>query len=209
MAATSDRIWLVAMAASAGGIPALVRVLADIPATLPASIVIVLHRRATRQSLLDRILAQHTRLPVTLARVGERLAAGCVYIAPAESHLLVTADRRFAFQDGVRIRGVLSSANRLLETAAPVFGARMIAVVLTGTGFDATDGVQAVKASGGTVIVQDEATSQYFGMPGAAIKTGVVDRVLPLDEIAGALVGIVQSALAKENAGEGTGVVLT
>ena len=192
MAAT-DRSWLIAMAASAGGIPALSRVLADIPAALPASIVIVLHRRATRQSLLDRILARHTRLPVTLARPGEQLAAGCVYIAPAEWHLLVTADRRFAFQDGGRIRGVLSSANRLFESAAPVFGDRMIAVVLTGTGFDATDGVQAVKAHGGTIIAQDEATSQYFGMPGAAIKTGVVDRVLPLDDIAGALVGIVQS----------------
>jgi two-component system, chemotaxis family, protein-glutamate methylesterase/glutaminase len=68
----------------------------------------------------------------------------------------------------------------------------MIAVVLTGTGFDATDGVQAVKAHEGMVIAQDEATSQYFGMPGAAIKTGVVDRILPLAAIAGALVGIVQ-----------------
>lgn len=192
MATELDRNWLIAMAASAGGIPALMQVLGHIPPGFPASIVVVLHRRATRQTLLDKILAKHTRLPVTLARPGERLAAGHIYIAPAESHLHVTADVRFAYHDGVRVRGVLSSANPLLESAAPVFRDRLIAVVLTGTGFDATDGVQAVKAHGGMVVVQDEATSQYFGMPEAAIKTGVVDRILPLDAIAGALVGIVQ-----------------
>jgi two-component system chemotaxis response regulator CheB len=191
MTAEADRHWLIALAASAGGLAALATVLATLPADLPASVVVVLHRRATRQSLLDKILARHANLPVTLALPGTAVAPGHIYIAPAEHHLIVNDDLRFALQDGTRVRGVLSSANRLFETAAPVFRGRMIAIVLTGTGFDATDGVQAVKASGGIVIAQDEATSQYFGMPGAAIQTGVVDLVLPLAAIGPAIVGIV------------------
>ena len=74
-----NRHWLIAMAASAGGIPALTQVLQHIPPGFPAAIVIVLHRRATRQTLLDKILARHTSLPVTLAQPGERLAAGHIY----------------------------------------------------------------------------------------------------------------------------------
>ena len=183
--------WLVAMAASAGGLAALATVLAQLPADLPASVVVLLHRRPLRQSLLDKILARHARMPVHLAQPGMSLAPRCVYIAPADRHLIVNPDTRFAFQDGTRVRGVLSSANRLFETAAPVFRGRMIAVVLTGTGFDATDGVQEVKARGGIVIAQNEATSEYFGMPAAAIKTGVVDHVLPLNAIGPAIVGIV------------------
>ena len=68
----------------------------------------------------------------------------------------------------------------------------MIAVVLTGTGDDGTEGAQAVKANGGIVIAQDEATAEYFGMPGAAIRAGAVDRVLPIAAIAPALVELVQ-----------------
>jgi two-component system, chemotaxis family, protein-glutamate methylesterase/glutaminase len=93
MATELDRNWLNAMAASAGGIAALTQVLGHIPPGFPASIIIVLHRRATRQTLLDKILAKHTSLPVTLARPGERLAAGHIYIAPAEWHLHITSDR--------------------------------------------------------------------------------------------------------------------
>jgi two-component system chemotaxis response regulator CheB len=130
-------------------------------------------------------------MPVQLAQPGIRLTPGCVYIAPADRHLTIGPDSRFAFQDGRRVRGVLSSANPLFETAASVFRQRLVAVVLTGTGFDATDGVQRVRAFGGTVIAQDEVTSAYFGMPGAAIRTGAVNHVLPLDAIAPAIVGIV------------------
>ena len=68
------------------------------------------------------------------------------------------------------------------------FGRRAIAVVLTGMGHDGTNGAQAVKLSGGTVLVQDESTSEFFGMPGAAIDAGLVEHVLPLGQIARALV---------------------
>lgn len=82
------------------------------------------------------------------------------------------------------------SADLLFDSAAGTYGSRVIAVVLTGTGSDGTMGVRAVKESGGTVIAQDEKTSQFFGMPGSAIKTGCVDFVLPLEEIPDALLSL-------------------
>jgi two-component system chemotaxis response regulator CheB len=185
------RPWMIAIAGSAGGVTALVDLLAQLPADLPAAVVIVQHRSATKQSLLEGILSRHASLPVQMAAAGTPLLPGRVYIARPDLHLRVDAERRFSYVDGTRVRGVLSSANPLLESAAPVFRDRLIAVVLTGSGLDATDGVQSVKAYGGTVIAQDQATSLFFGMPGSAIRTGAVDHVLPLAAIAPALVEMV------------------
>jgi two-component system chemotaxis response regulator CheB len=82
---------------------------------------------------------------------------------------------------------VRPAVDYLLQSLAASYGSRAIGVILTGTGSDGADGVRAVKANGGFVIIQDEASSEFFGMPGAALKTHCVDRVLPLSEIAPAL----------------------
>jgi len=96
----------------------------------------------------------------------------------------------------VKIRHVLSSANPLFTSAAGVYGDGVIAVVLTGGDSDATDGVQSVSEAGGIVIAQDEATPQNFSMPRSAIKTGSVDYVLPLDEIAPKLLDLLSARRA-------------
>jgi two-component system chemotaxis response regulator CheB len=125
------------------------------------------------------------------AAEGETIHPGTVYVARSDSHLTVAADRRFRYRDGTRISFVRSSANPLFESAARVFDGHVIAVVLSGAGHDATDGVQGVKAHGGLVIAQDEATSAHWSMPESAIRSGAVDYVLPLGEIASALDAIV------------------
>lgn len=180
--------WLIAIAASAGGIPALQTVLSALPASLPAAVVIVQHRGKSPASILDRILARSCKLPVATPGADDEIRAGRVYLARPDLHLTVQPSRHFAHANGTRVRGVLSSANPLFASAAEVFKSRTIAVVLTGSGFDATDGVQCVKARGGTVIVQDPETAQHSSMPSSALRTGVVDRVLPLDAIGPALV---------------------
>jgi two-component system chemotaxis response regulator CheB len=88
------------------------------------------------------------------------------------------------------------SADLLFESVAASYGERAIAVVLTGTGSDGAMGVKAIKKMGGTVIAQDEATAEFFGMPNAAIQSGSVDFVLPLEEIATALVTLVMKGEA-------------
>jgi two-component system chemotaxis response regulator CheB len=186
--------FAVVIGASAGGLEALTRVLSALPAGFPAAIVIVQHRTPDKPSLLEPILARRTRLIVTTAHEGEVLAPGVVYVAAPDLHVTVGAEGRLAYHDGTRIRGVRSSANPLFESAAEVFGSRLIAVVLSGSGMDATNGVQHVKARGGTVIVQDRATAGHFGMPGSAILTGAVDQVLPIDAIAPALVEAVAAS---------------
>ena len=182
------RFDIVIMAASHGGITAYEEVLSHLPADFPLPIVLVQHRDPAAVSVLDKILARRTPLRVKHAQVGECPAARTVYLAPTDLHLTFASDRRFTTMDGRRIRHVLSSANPLFESAAKVFKDRVLAVVLTGYDSDATDGVQAVRAMGGRVIAQDEATSASFDMPKSAIATGAVRAVLPLSEIAPALI---------------------
>lgn len=185
------RCDLVVIAASAGGIQALQEILSGLPASFPAPIAIVQHRSRHHPDLLARVLGWHTPLRVKLVEESETLRPGTVYVAPPDLHLTVRADRSLALADGSRIRHVLSSANPLFTSAAEVFGGRLVAVILSGLGRDATDGVQGVKAAGGTVIAQNKATSQHFGMPQSAIATGCVDLILPLEDIAPALVRLV------------------
>lgn len=186
-----DKPWLITIAASAGGIQALQTLLSQLPSDLPAAVVIVQHRTPTVRSLLTAILAKRTRMEVRDARDGDRVAPGIIYIARPDLHLTIGPGQRFMHVDGARVRGLLSSANPLLDSVAGSFKDRAIAVVLTGSGMDATDGVQAVKAHGGIVIAQDPATAEHRSMPASAINTGAVDFVLPLEAIPLKLAAIV------------------
>jgi two-component system chemotaxis response regulator CheB len=189
-ARTAGKFDLVVMAASAGGLKAFEALLGALPEDFPLPIAIVQHRTARDPNLMARVLSRHTALPVKIAEAGERLEPGTVYLAAPDRHMTVDAELRVRYQDGGRIRRVLSSANPLFESAAKALPGRVVAVVLTGYDSDATDGVQAVKLSGGTVIAQDIGSAQTFEMPRSAIATGCVDRVLPLDEIGAALVAL-------------------
>jgi two-component system chemotaxis response regulator CheB len=137
---------------------------------------------------MAEILARRVELDVRQAQGGEVVRPGTVYIAPPDRHLLVNSQGVLSLSDAALVRYVRPSADLLFSSVAASFGPRVIAVVLSGSGRDGADGVVDVKAEGGTVIAQDEASSEFFGMPGAAIQSGAVDRVLPLAEIAAALI---------------------
>ena len=174
---------LALLAASAGGIPALQDFLSKLPRNFLIPIAVVLHRAQTRAPVLANILAKRCPLAVKVAEQGETFRAGTVYLAPARQHLVVRANRTFHLMDGRKIKYVSSSANPLFESAAYALDGRVIAVVLTGSGTDGTNGVQTVKGMGGIVLVQEPASSAYSSMPMSAIGTGAVDRVLPLEKI--------------------------
>jgi two-component system chemotaxis response regulator CheB len=179
---------IVALAASAGGLTALSRVLSGLPSDFPAAIVIVQHLDPRHRSLMADILSRRTPLLVKQATEGDSLTPATAYIAPPNRHLLVNPDGTLSLSQSELVHFVRPSADLLFESVAASYKDRAIAVVLSGTGSDGAMGVQAIKKMGGTVIVQDEKTSEFFGMPGAAIRTGNTDFILPLDEIAQALV---------------------
>lgn len=179
---------VVAVAASAGGIPALCRLLGALPASFPAAVLVVQHVKAGRTSLLSTVLGLHTALPVAEARGGERPRAGQVYVAPPGHHMVLEPAGRLALSDAPPEHFVRPSAEPLFASVARCCGARAIAVVLTGRLDDGSRGVVLVKRMGGTVIVQDPATSLEFGMPAASIASGAADYVVALDDIAHLLV---------------------
>jgi two-component system chemotaxis response regulator CheB len=183
---------IVALTASAGGLQALSKVLAGLPPNFPAATVVVQHLDPNHRSLMVEILKRRTALPVQQAHQNDRLCPSVIYIAPPNYHTLVKPDGTFALTQSERTNFVRPSADRLFESVAASYGERAIAVVLTGTGKDGALGVRAIKQHGGLVIAQDEATAEYFGMPNAAMRTGVVDFVLPLAEISTKLIALVE-----------------
>jgi len=188
---------VVAVAASAGGLNALTQVLSALPADFPAAIVIVQHLDPRHRSLMADIISRRTLLRVKQAEEGDRLAPGTVYMAPPDRHLLVNLDNTLSLTQSELVSFVRPSADLLFESVAASHRERAIAVVLTGTGSDGATGVQAIKKLGGTVIAQDEKSAEFFGMPGAAVRTGSVDFILPLAEIPSALVTLVMRGEAE------------
>ncbi len=188
----ADRSFgIVAIACSAGGLTALGAILSRLPPDFPVPIVIVQHLDPRHRSLMAEILSRRTPLRVKEAEDGEVLAAQTVYVARPDRHLLINSDRTISLTQTELVHFVRPSADLLFESVAASFKDRAIAVVLTGSGSDGAMGIQAIKKMEGTVIVQDEATAEFSGMPKAAMQTQNVDFVLPLQEIPDALVTLV------------------
>jgi two-component system chemotaxis response regulator CheB len=182
---------IVALAASAGGLNALTQVLQALPADFAAGIVVVQHLDPRHRSLMAEILGRRIALKVKEAAQGDRVAAGTVMIAPPNNHLLVNQDGLLTLTQTELVHFLRPSADLLFESTAAAYRERAIAVILSGSGHDGAMGVKAIKKMGGTVIAQDEKTSQFYGMPAAAVQTGCVDFILPLDEIPPALLSLV------------------
>jgi two-component system chemotaxis response regulator CheB len=182
---------MIAMAASAGGLGAINTILTGLPADFPAPIVIVQHLDPRHRSLMAEILNRNTSLRVKQAVEGETVQPSTVYIAPPDRHLLVNPDRTLALSQSELVHFLRPSADLLFESVAASHTDRAIAVVLSGTGSDGSMGSQAIKKMGGTVICQSPQSAEFTGMPLATLQTKCVDFVLPLEEIAAALITLV------------------
>jgi two-component system chemotaxis response regulator CheB len=176
---------------STGGPEALARVLPQLPASLPVPVLLVQHMPPvfTRQfaQRLDRLCA----LRVVEASDGVPLAPGTVHLAPGDHHLVVRANGRSAMTTGLT-QGPPENFCRpavdpLFRSAVTAFDGAVLAVVLTGMGSDGRNGAGEIRAAGGTVVVQDQASSVVWGMPGAISQAGFADEVLPLDRIPDAI----------------------
>jgi two-component system chemotaxis response regulator CheB len=185
---------LLAIAASIGGPAALRMLLPALERDFPIPILIVQHITREFVEGLVTSLSASLSLPVKLADDGELLTAGTIYFAPDDYHLGVSSSFRAMLSASPPIGGFRPSANFLFETAARATGGDTLAAILTGMGDDGLEGLRALKQQNGYIIAQDEETSVVFGMPGAAIKAGVVDSVLPLNAIAPKLNQIVAAS---------------
>jgi two-component system chemotaxis response regulator CheB len=189
------RIPVLALVASAGGLEALIQVLAPLPSDLPAAVLVVQHQDpAGPADRLADILQTRTALVVRAARDGDHLRPGLVLVAPPATHMIATPYAGLGLIDSGELPPARPSADLLLATLAVTCGPRVLAVVLTGRGHDAQAGIRAVHHCGGTVLAQDEATAEQFGMPGAAIATGLVHAVYPLRDLASAITRRLASA---------------
>jgi two-component system chemotaxis response regulator CheB len=182
---------VIGVAASAGGVEALRRVVADLPNDLAAAVFVVLHIPATGRSLLAPILDREGALTAIVAEHGMRLKAGVIYVAPADHHLLV---RRNAIElsRGPKENGVRPAADPMLRSLAHAWGPAAIGVVLSGARDDGSAGLAAIAAGGGTVVVQDPDDAVVPGMPTSAMAAVTPDHVVPAAEMSALLTRLVR-----------------
>jgi two-component system chemotaxis response regulator CheB len=173
----------IVIGASAGGVQALVALVAAFPSNLPAAIFIVLHVPGDVPSLLPTILARDSRLPIAHAINGEEITLGKIYVAPPDNHLLIE-DRHVKLVHGPKENLHRPSIDALFRSAARWAGPRTIGVVLTGARDDGTTGMRAIKQRGGIAIVQDPNEATFPSMPLSVMQDIRVDYSLPLREIA-------------------------
>jgi len=174
---------IVAIGASTGGPAALRGIFAAIPADLQAPILVTQHISSGFSAGLVQWWNTAGPLRAKVAEEGEPVANGTIYVAPDDRHLTISAGHTIALSDAPPNGGHRPSASVMFRSAAERFGAGAFAVILSGMGRDGVDGLEFIHRLGGTVCAQDEASSAVFGMPKAAIDAGIVDLILPLNEI--------------------------
>ncbi len=181
------RIDVVAIGTSTGGPNALVELIPQFPADFPVPVVIVQHMPALFTRLLAERLNTLSRLDVQEGKEGQKLQCGQIWIAPGDHHMTVG-------RKGVEIvlginrdpqeNSCRPAVDVLFRSVAQTYGSNVLAVVLTGMGADGTRGACDIRAAGGEVIVQDEASSVVWGMPGSVVAARLADRIYPLAGIA-------------------------
>ena len=183
----SSSLFVIGIGASAGGLDAVTQLIKAWPADCGMAFILVQHLDPNGGSMLAALLAPHTSLKVSEASEGMAVEAGHIYVIPPGSYLSV-GDNLLHVSAPKERHGARMPFDFLLQSLAQQYGDRAACVVLSGTGTDGTDGLRAIKARGGVVAVQHPAEAAYDGMPRNAIATHLVDFVLPLAEIPGALI---------------------
>lgn len=177
-AKTSDRI--ISIAASTGGPAAVAYILRNVPENTPP-ILVVQHMQKGMTKLFAEGLNQECKLKVKEAEEGDAVQEDLALIAPGGFHMLVTKSGKINLTTSPPVNYVRPSADVMMKSTAKTYASKNIGVILTGMGIDGAKGIEAIKKKGGVTIAQDKKTCVVFGMPDAAIKTGCIDFVTPLE----------------------------
>ena len=186
---------MVALVASAGGLPATARVLQDLPADPPGCVVVLMHTPPHRRERLAEVLTRRSGRTVLRAEDGAALTEGSAWVAPAGCHVLVTPQGTLSLIISGSFPPSRPSADLLLTSMALSLGPMAIAVILSGAGNDGATGATAIDKHGGVVMTSDQLTSAHWSMPRAAIERDqIVDAVVPVQQLADAVVKRLVSA---------------
>lgn len=183
----SPPLEAVVIGASAGGVGALLELLPELPASFPPVLVVV-HVLSSAPSLLPSVFAPVCAMTVREADPGEPIERGSIYFAPSDYHLLVGHDRTCELSVDAPVHFSRPSIDVLFESAADVYGRAGCGVVLTGASSDGALGLARIVELGGRAFVQDPSTAEFPTMPQAALACAPGVAVLPIDQIARALV---------------------
>ena len=178
---------IVVIGVSTGGPNALAKVIPSLPKDFSAPILIVQHMPPMFTKLLAERLNAQSPLCICEAEAGMEIKAGHVYIAPGDFHLRVSGTRSkpmTALDQEQQENSCRPAVDPLFRSAAALYGPNVLAVVLTGMGQDGLEGCQHIRERGGTILVQDKASSVVWGMPGAVADGGLANQILPLEAIA-------------------------
>lgn len=189
----SGQIKLVAIGTSAGGPLALQVLLSQLPEDFPATVLVVLHMPASYTASFARQLDRLCMIHVKEAEDGEILKPATVFLAPGGKQMLLRAEAGRAvihLRDGESEEIYAPSVDLTFNSIAKLFPKRTLALILSGMGTDGLEGCRNLKAGGATVWTQDEVTSVVYGMPAVVAQAGLSDRVLPLADMAEALIDL-------------------
>jgi two-component system chemotaxis response regulator CheB len=181
---------LVAIGGSAGGVQAIQEIVRALSADFAPAMLVVLHLPPDRPSGLVGLLAQQCKAPLTEALDKQPIVQGSVILAPPNYHVLVERERTLALSVDEPVLFSRPAIDPTFESAAAVYGKRLLAVLLTGASSDGSEGAAAVRRHGGSVWVEDPGTAQVAAMPAAALRHAGADAVLSLQEIARRLAGM-------------------
>ena len=194
----AGRIDAVVIGASAGGVEALTTVLPALPPGLRPPIFIVLHLPRDTRSVLVEIFTRKCAVPVREAEDKETVAAGTVYFAPNNYHLLVDDGPQISLSADDPVHHSRPSIDVLFESAVEIYGGRLLGIILSGANEDGARGLAAIHDAGGVTVVQCPQTARAPHMALSALKLRPADWVLPLDEIAAMLTTLDRGAVAAQ-----------
>src|SRR4029078_8656783 len=183
----SATFLVVGIGASAGGLEALERFFDTLPPDSGMAFIVVQHLSPDFESLMDELLARHTRVPIFKVVDGVRVEPNAIYLIPPRKEMIISGGK-LLLTDKDPAQALSLPIDTFFRSLDQDMRERAVAIVLSGTGSDGSRGVRAIHEAGGLILVQDEATAKFDGMPRAAVDTGMVDFIVAPERMSAMLV---------------------
>ena len=192
MSKSADNFWVIGVGSSAGGLEALSSFFKALPPDINAAFIVAQHLAPHSKSMMVELISRQSSLPVVAVEDHVQLRPGVISIVPPNHDVTTTNGELRLTMAGKETRPK-PSVDTFFQSLARLYGKRAVGIILSGTGSDGSEGIRFIKENGGITIVQDSESAKYDGMPKSAFETGLVDAVLPPEEIALKLPSILSS----------------